>query len=124
MRIAAYLGRWIERQTDEVRAGKEGADARLTAATHLKIELEKILEDKNPYDIFVRWKPLGQQAIGWAPDINDGVRVNIRRWITAKPYQPSRRDSCILRVTPRLTYGKDRGKEPLRPDVKALVVSP
>src|SRR5207302_1268937 len=28
--IYTYLGRWIDRQTDEVRNGKEGADARLT----------------------------------------------------------------------------------------------
>jgi hypothetical protein len=112
--IYTYLGRWIERQTDEVRAGKEGADARLTAATHLKTELEKILEGEKPYDIFVRWKPLHEQPIGWEPDINDGVRLNIRPWLTARVHQPSRRDGCILRVTPRINYGKDRGKEPYR----------
>jgi hypothetical protein len=109
-----YLGRWIERQQDEVKAGKEGADARLTAALHLKAELEKILQGEKPYDIFVRWKPLHEQPIGWEPDINDGVRLNIRPWFTAKPCQPSRRDGCILRVTPKIPYGKDRGKEPHR----------
>lgn len=112
--IYTYLGRWIERQTDEVRAGKEGADARLTAATHLKAELEMILEGEKRYDIFVRWKPLHEQPIGWEPDINDGVRLNIRPWLTAKVHQPSRRDGCILRFTPRINYGKDRGKEPYR----------
>ena len=30
------------------------------------------------YDIFVRWKPLAEQPIGWNPDLNDGVRLNIR----------------------------------------------
>jgi hypothetical protein len=113
--IYTYLGRWIERQQDEVKAGKEGADARLTAALHLKAELEKILEGEKPYDVFVRWKPLHEQPIGWEPDINDGVRLNIRPWLTAKVHQPSRRDGCILRVTPRINYGKDRGKEPHRP---------
>jgi Eco57I restriction-modification methylase len=112
--IYTYLGRWIERQTDEVRAGKEGADARLTAATQLKTELENILRGEKPYDIFVRWKPLHEQPIGWDPDINDGVRLNIRPWLTAKVYQPSRRDSCVLRVTPRIPFGKDRGNEPPR----------
>lgn len=112
--IYTYLGRWIERQNDEVKAGKEGADARLTAATHLKAELEKILEGEKPYDIFVRWKPLHEQPIGWEPDINDGVRPNIRPWLTAEPYQPSRRDACILRITPKINHGKDRGEEPPR----------
>ncbi len=113
--IYTYLGRWIERQNEEVKAGKEGADARLTAATHLKAELEKVLHGENPYDIFVRWKSLHDQPIGWEPDINDGVRLNIRPWLTAKVHQPSRRDGCILRATPRINYGKDRGKEPHRP---------
>jgi hypothetical protein len=112
--IYTYLGRRIERQNHEVKAGKEGADARLTAATHLRTELETILKGEQPYDIFVRWKPLHEQPIGWEPDINDGVRLNIRPWLTAKVYQPSRRDGCILRVTPRISYGKDRGKEPHR----------
>jgi hypothetical protein len=113
--IYTYLGRWIERQQDEVRTGKEGADARLVTALHLKTELEKILSGEKPYDLFVRWKPIDEQPIGWVPDINDGVRLNIRPWLLAKPYQAGRRDGCILRVTPRVNFGKDRGKEPHRP---------
>jgi hypothetical protein len=112
--IYTMLGDWIQRQQDEVKVGKEGADARLAAARHLQSELEKILAGEKPYDIFVRWKPLEGQPIGWQPDINDGVRLNIRPWLAAKPYQPSRRDACILRATPRINYGKDRGKEPHR----------
>ena len=52
--------------------------------------------------------------MGWEPDVNDGVRLNIRPWLTANIHQPSRRESCILRLTPRLPYGNDRGKEPHR----------
>ena len=44
----------------------------------LQKRLEAILEGEPPYDIFVRWKPLHEQPIGWEPDINDGVRMNIR----------------------------------------------
>ena len=33
--------------------------------------------EEAPYDLFVRWKPLRDQAIGWHPDFNDGVRFNI-----------------------------------------------
>ncbi|GIU77526.1 MAG: hypothetical protein KatS3mg005_0764 [Bryobacteraceae bacterium] len=114
--IYTYLGRWIERQQDEVKAGKEGADARLTVALHLKAELEKILEGEKPYDLFIRWKPLHQQPIGWEPDINDGVRLNIRPWLqtTLAPITKPRKGACVLRVTPKINYGKDRGKEPHR----------
>lgn len=115
--IYTYLGRWIERQQEEVKAGKEGADARLTAALHLKAELEKVLAGEKPYDIFVRWKPLHQQPIGWEPDLNDGVRLNIRPWLqtTLAPVTKPRKGACVLRVTPKINYGKGRGKEPHRP---------
>jgi len=63
--------------------GVEGADRRLTAAVHLHGELEKILHGEAPYDIFVRWKPLKEQPIGWEPESQRRVRVNIRPWITA-----------------------------------------
>ena len=56
------------------------------------------------YDIFVRWKPVHEQAIGWQPDLNDGVRMNIRPFIEAD----------ILRKTPNIKWTKDRGKEPER----------
>ena len=81
--IYTTLGDWITRQRADVAAGVEGADGRLAAAEHLKGQLEKILQGEKPYDIFVRWKPLDQQPIGWEPDINDGVRLNIRPWLAA-----------------------------------------
>lgn len=115
--LYTYLGRWIERQQDEVKTGKEGADSRLTAALHLKGELEKILAGEQPYDVFVRWKPLDEQPVGWEPDINDGVRLNIRPWLatTLAPSTKPRKGACILRITPKINYGKDRGREPHRP---------
>ena len=36
-----------------------------------------------PYDIFVRWKPLDKQPLGWEPDLDDGVRLNIRPFVEA-----------------------------------------
>jgi hypothetical protein len=112
--IYTSLGDWIARQRTEVVSGIEGADARLTAALHLKAELEKILAGEKPYDIFIRWKPLREQPCGWEPDINDGVRLNIRPWLTTTfaSSTPSKKDACILRITPKINYGKDRGKEP------------
>jgi hypothetical protein len=113
--IYSYLGDWIDRQRDDQKVGVEGADGRLAAAEHLRAELTKILEGEPPYDIFVRWKPLHDQPIGWEPDINDGVRMNIRPFMTARPLGARGANACILRVTPKnLKWDKDRGKEPPR----------
>ncbi len=91
----------------------EGADGRLAAAEHLQGELKKILDGEKPYDVFVRWKSVKEQPLGWDPDLNDGVCVNIRPWITeARLYRATK--TGILRVTPNIKYGKDRGKEPSR----------
>ena len=109
-----YLGDWLDRQRADQRAGVEGADGRVAAAEHLKHELEKILEGESPYDLFVRWKPLHQQPVGWEPDIDDGVRVNIRPFMTAKPLNARGKNACILRVSPKIKWDKDRGKEPTR----------
>jgi hypothetical protein len=113
--LYSYLGDWIDRQRADQKAGVEGADARVAAAEHLKTELTNILAGEPPYDLFVRWKPLAEQPIGWEPDINDGVRINIRPFMTAKPLGARARGACILRTTPRIKWDKDRGKEPQRP---------
>lgn len=112
--IYSYLNDWIERQRADQRSGIEGADGRLAHAEHLKNELIKIQGGEPPYDIFVRWKPLSEQPIGWEPDINDGVRVNIRPFMTARPLGAKAKNACILRQTPRISWDKDRGKEPMR----------
>lgn len=112
--IYFYLGDWIDRQRAEQKAGAEGADARLAHAEHLRAELIKILEGEPPYDIFVRWKPLHEQPIGWDPDINDGVRMNNRPFMTARPLGAKAKGACILRATPKIKWDKDRGKEPDR----------
>ena len=63
--------------------------------------LEKILEGEKPYDIFVRWRALAQLSIGWEPDLNDGVRMNIRPFVK----------TGVLRDTPRIKWTKDRGND-------------
>ena len=100
----SYLGDWITRQKDSQKRGEEGADERLAAALALQEKLEAIITGEPPFDIFVRWKPLTQQAIGWQLDINDGVRMNIRPFATAD----------ILRKRVKIKWDKDRGKEPKR----------
>jgi len=102
-----YLGDWIARQRDEVKAEKTGAEGRLADALELQKKLEAILAGEPPYDIFVRWKPLHEQPIGWEPDINDGVRMNIRPFVEAG----------VLREKVNIKWKTDRGQEPqkLRP---------
>jgi hypothetical protein len=109
-----YLGDWLDRQRADQKTGIEGADGRVAAAEHLKRELERILEGEPPYDIFVRWKPMHEQPVGWEPDVDDGVRVNIRPFLTAKPLNVRGKNACILRVAPKIKWEKDRGKEPTR----------
>ncbi len=100
--IYTYLGDWIRMCEAKKRDGESGAEGLLSAARDLKVRLEAILEGEAPYDIFVRWKSLEQQPIGWDPDLNDGVRLNIRPFMEAK----------ALRKLPNIKWGVDRGKNP------------
>ncbi len=100
----AYLGNWIKSQTSDAKADKTGAGERLAAAQELQAKLKLILAGEPPFDIFVRWKPLHEQAIGWHPDLNAGVRMNTRPFIEAD----------ILRKKPNIKWTKDRGGEPER----------
>jgi hypothetical protein len=110
-----YLGDWIDRQKLDQAEGVNGADDRLAAALDLQGQLKKILEGEPPYDIFVRWKPLHRQAIGWDPDINDGVRLNIRPFLSAQLRKGGKTGAGILRAKPgTIKWAKDRGKEPMR----------
>jgi hypothetical protein len=110
----SYLGDWINRQESDVKRGESGADGRLAAAKTLQERLIAILKGEPPYDIFVRWKPLHEQPIGWNPDINDGVRLNIRPFM-AVDIPGGRKGAGILRWGPKAKWKKDRGKEPKRP---------
>ncbi len=109
----AYLGDWIRRQQAAVEAGEAGSDARLQAAKTLQTRLKLILEGEPPFDLFVRWKPLFAQAIGWHPDLNDGVRLNIRPFL-AMDIPGGKKGAGLLRCKPNIKWEKDRGKEPVR----------
>ena len=111
----AYLGEWIDRQRAEQRERRDGADARLEAALQLQRELEAILLGEPPYDIFVRWKALSEQPIGWEPSVDDGIRLNIRPFLLANAVR--NRGAGVLRARPNVKWGVDRGSDPegLRP---------
>ena len=112
-----HLGEWIDRQQGAQSQGEEGADARLAAAQDLQRRLTLILEGEPPYELFVRWRPLHEQPLGWAPNLDDGVRLNIRPFMRAELQSGGRKGAGILRVKPNIKWSKDRGKEPesLRP---------
>ena len=82
--------------------GESAAGDRLSAAQGLQKKLELILEGETLYDIFVRWNPIEAQPVGWNPDLNDGIRLNIRPFMEAN----------IFRKKPKIKWGKDRGKNP------------
>lgn len=107
--IFTYLGDWMKTQRDDIARGVDGAQEKLAAAEALKKKLELILEGEVPHDIFVRWKPLEEQPIGWDPDLNDGVRLNIRPFLTVGDV--SKRDAGVLRDKPNIKWTKDRGKD-------------
>jgi len=107
--IYTYLDDWIRTQTHGQAEGIDGADIRLHAAQGLKQRLEQILKGEAPYDIFVRWKALEQQSIGWNPDINDGVRLNIHPFMTVA--DAGKKGAGILRFKPNIHWRKDRGKD-------------
>ena len=100
--IYTYLGDWVRTQQAEQEQGVSGADGRLVAVLELKEKLEAILEGKPPCDIYVRWKSLHEQPIGWNPDLNDSVRLNIRPFVKAG----------VLRRKFNVHWKKDRGKNP------------
>jgi len=103
--IHTYLGAWIGQQEKGVQGGVDGAPTRLAAAQDLKRRLELILEGEPPYDIFVRWKSLAEQPIGWNPDLNDGVRLNIRPFMQAEVLRHNKKPKL------NITWDKDRGKD-------------
>ena len=97
-----YLGDWIERQQAGVADETAGAEDRLAAAVDLQRRLGLVLDGEPPYDIYIRWKHLAEQPIGWDPDINDGVRLNVRPFVEAG----------VLRNKFNVHWKKDRGKNP------------
>ncbi|UVO16608.1 BREX-1 system adenine-specific DNA-methyltransferase PglX [Stutzerimonas stutzeri] len=103
--IYTYLGDWIRTQQHGVEQKLDGADIRLSAAQNLKARLEAILAGEAPYDIFVRWKPLAEQPIGWEPDLNDGVRLNIRPFMTAEVLRHNKKPKL------NIEWKKDSGND-------------
>lgn len=101
--IYTYLGDYLRQVEQQQRREESGAEGRLVAARALEAKLKSIYEGEPPYDIFVRWKPLARQPLGWDPDLNDGVRLNIRPFMTAD----------VLRKKPTgIKWEKDRGNNP------------
>jgi hypothetical protein len=103
--IYTYLGSWIARQRQDLASRIDGTSERLEAALQLQERLKLILEGEKPYDIFVRWKPLSRQPVGWNPDLNDGVRMNIRPFVTGHVLRYDKKPQL------NVTWDKDRGQD-------------
>jgi hypothetical protein len=96
-----YLGQdWIERQRAEIADGIEGAEGRLAAALELRETLAAILKGEPPFDIYARWRGPREQSRGWEPNLEDGVRVNVRPFV----------ESGVLRSRFTINWRKDRGR--------------
>jgi hypothetical protein len=91
----AVLGDWLNR------ANAENNVARIEKGGILQQALKSIATGEKPFDIFVRWKAPEQQPLGWEPDLDDGIRLNIRPFVMAG----------ILRDKPNIRWSKDRGTD-------------
>ncbi|WP_164817972.1 DNA methyltransferase [Sinorhizobium meliloti] len=98
LRKLAYtlLGDWL------ARAKAENNALRYEKGRELQQILEKVLEGEKPYDIFVRWKSLAEQPLGWDPDLDDGVRQNIRPFVMA---------GVLTHDLSKILKDKDRGND-------------
>lgn len=90
------LGDWQARMKDL------GDGRRQEAARTLQQKLELILIGEKPYDIFVRWKPREHLPLGWDPELDDGVRQNIRPFIEA---------GVLAQDLSKILKAKDRGTD-------------
>ena len=109
------LGDWIRDQDAASKAQTPGAAERLGAARKLQAKLIAILEGEAPLDLFIRWKLLHQQPIGWNPDLNDGARLNIRPFLLAGDV--GAKGAGLFRAKPGIDpkpEKPDRGTEPQR----------
>jgi hypothetical protein len=90
------LGEWL------ARAKAENNALRHEKGRELQQMLEKVLEGEKPHDIFVRWKSLSHQPLGWDSDLDDGVRQNIRPFIKA---------GLLTNDLSKMLKDKDRGTD-------------
>ena len=109
--IYRHLGDWIVRQKADREHGVEGAEGRLAAAYDLQNQLAKIIGGELPCDLFVRWRPLGEPPIGWEPDINDDVRINIRPFMLAELTREGRAGTGVLRAKPKIACTRTVGRK-------------
>ena len=106
----SFLGDWIRHQYEDTKADRPGAAERLGAARALQAKFAAILDGEAPLDIFVRWKALKDQAQGWHPDLNDGIRQNIRPFLLAGDAGKNK-GTGLFRAVPLTLINKDRGTE-------------
>jgi hypothetical protein len=109
-----YLGDWIEMQKLASAEGVPGSEARLLSALDLRRRLEDIIVGEPPFDLFCRWKPIYEMPIGWEPDLNDGIKVNIRPFVQASLSRGGKAGAGLLKSKPgSLKWTTDKGRDPI-----------
>lgn len=74
---------------------------KLDGGESLKKKLLLILVGEAPYDNFTRRQLFVEHPIGWQPDLNDGMCLNIRPFVTAG----------VLCSKLNIKWQKERGKD-------------
>jgi len=98
----SYLGQdWVERQRAEVSRRGHRAQARLSAALGCNESWRGSLTVKR-HTTLRTLEATHEQPIGWEPDLNDGVRLNVRPFFEAG----------VLRAPFNVHWRTDRGKNP------------
>ncbi|MDR1036707.1 MAG: hypothetical protein LBT40_09080 [Deltaproteobacteria bacterium] len=115
------LDRWIRNLKSGSDPNAPIAREMIVAASALSARLRAILKGDAPYDIFVRWKSLKGQPKGYRPDLDDGVRLNIRPFMTGPDIKI--KGAGILRARPHIDWRKDRGTDDTAPDVSKTLKS-
>ncbi len=77
------LGWSIDRQRADLPPVPRGQKPAWRRPRPCRRKLKLILVGEAPHDIYVRWKTLAEQPVGWDPDLDDGVRLNIRPFVEA-----------------------------------------
>jgi hypothetical protein len=74
---------------------------------------KKTIRSSSGTTLMVGWgRPLKDQAQGWHPDFNDGIRQNIRPFLFAGDV--GKKGAGLFRAAPLKLKDKDRGTEPIR----------
>ncbi|MDR1314562.1 MAG: hypothetical protein LBQ12_12950 [Deltaproteobacteria bacterium] len=107
-----YIAGWVKLQEIGISNKEPGAKARQESAKGLMKRINFIMHGDAPLDVFVRWKTFDEQPTSFCPDVDDGVRVNIRPFAIPYVWVGIKKSSGILRDKVNLDWNSDEGDFP------------